>query len=157
MKRFFKNDFQNIGFATRIAHYAEKIGKSTDGVNLAAILCSSYLLNIGYPTAAEKKPVVCRKDLENTGPPVAQEILLKLGAEEELISTVSDIIGNVKSVRSKAIELSQAVVWDAYHIAVFEQQIKKKNETIFNDYKDILTEIQTESGKKELHRLYKNL
>jgi HD superfamily phosphodiesterase len=46
MKRYFKDDFRRIGHATRVARYAERIGKSEKG-NLAVILSAAYLRDIG--------------------------------------------------------------------------------------------------------------
>lgn len=152
MKRFFKNDFKNIGFATRIAHYAEKIGKATEGSDLAAILCSSLLLTIGYQTASAKSPDVSKKDLEATSPAVARDILKKLGAKEELISAVCAIIGNDTSSNSIVNHLSQTIVNDAYYIALLEQEIKR-DKTVIDGYEEALARILTEAGKKELSGL----
>ena len=46
MKRYFKSDFKRIGHASRVARYAEKIGKF-EGGNLAVILSAAYLHDIG--------------------------------------------------------------------------------------------------------------
>ena len=40
MKRYFKNDFRRIGHATRVARYAERIGKKEKGM-LAVILTAA--------------------------------------------------------------------------------------------------------------------
>ncbi len=153
MKRFFKNDFKNIGFAIRIAHYAEKIGKATEGADLAALLCSSFLLTLGYPAASAKNPDVDKKDLEDTSPPIAMDLLNKLGAKEELISAVCAIIGNDTSSSSKDHHLSQAIVNDAYYIALFEQDMKK-DKPATDDFEEVLARMLTENGQKELRDLY---
>jgi len=41
MKKYFKQDFKKIGHATKVARYAERIGKSEVG-NLAVILSAAY-------------------------------------------------------------------------------------------------------------------
>ncbi len=156
MKRFFKNDFKSIGFATRIAHYAEKIGKATEGSDLATILCSSLLLTIGCQMGSAQHPDVSRKKLEATSPAVAWDILNKLGAKEELISAVCAIIGNDISSNSIVNHLSQTIVNDAYYIALFEQEIKR-DKTAINGFEEALALVQTAAGKKELSSLCRTI
>ena len=93
MKRYFKQDFKRIGHATRVARYAEKIGIGEQG-NLAVILTAAYLHNIGIKEAERKHESTAATYQEEEGPPVAKEILEKLGAREELIEEVCDIVGH---------------------------------------------------------------
>ncbi|UCF57275.1 MAG: HD domain-containing protein, partial [Deltaproteobacteria bacterium] len=93
MKRYFKQDFKRIGHATRVARYAEKIGKEERG-NLAVILTAAYLHDIGIKEAERKHQSSAARFQEEQGPPIAREILDKLGAREELIEEVCDIIGH---------------------------------------------------------------
>jgi predicted HD phosphohydrolase len=93
MKRYFKQDFKRIGHATRVARYAEKIGKEERG-NLAVILTAAYLHDIGIKEAERKHQSSAARFQEEEGPPIAREILDKLGAREELIEEVCDIIGH---------------------------------------------------------------
>jgi len=90
MKRTFRNDFKRIGRTGRVARYAERIGKAERG-NLAVILTAAYLLEID--AAAEgplgNRPVEHPRPGE---PTAAREILTRLGAREELIAEVCDII-----------------------------------------------------------------
>ena len=53
MKRYFKQDFKRIGHSTRVARYAERIGKKENG-NLAVILPAAYLHDIGIKEAERK-------------------------------------------------------------------------------------------------------
>ena len=97
MKRTFRNDFKRIGRAGRVARYAERIGKAETG-NLAVILTAAYLIDID---AAAEGP---RGD-DPAAPPVpgelagARAILVKLGAREDLIAEVADIITRHRSGR----------------------------------------------------------
>ncbi|MEZ4568143.1 MAG: HD domain-containing protein [Desulfobacterales bacterium] len=52
MKKYFRQDFKRIGHATRVARYAEQIGKA-EGGNMAVILAAAYLHDTGIH-AAEK-------------------------------------------------------------------------------------------------------
>jgi hypothetical protein len=93
MKRYFKSDFKRIGHATRVARHAERIGKS-EGGNLAVILAAAYLHDIGIHEAERKHNSTAAKYQEQEGPPIAREILIKLGAKDELIDAVCDIVGH---------------------------------------------------------------
>jgi hypothetical protein len=97
MKRHYRNDFKRIGRAGRVARYAERIGKAEKG-NLAAILSAAYLLDID--AAAEGPPGGVGSQPAPTDEPIrAREILSRLGAREELIHEVGDIISHLRSGR----------------------------------------------------------
>ena len=93
MKRYFKTDFKRIGHATRVARYAEQIGREEQG-NLAVILIAAYLHDIGIQEAERKHQSTAARFQEEEGPPIAKEILTRLGAKEDIISDVIDIIGH---------------------------------------------------------------
>ncbi len=93
MKRYFKQDFKRIGHATRVARYAEQIGKEERG-NLAVILTAAYLHDIGIKEAERKHQSTAAEYQEQEGPSVAKDILTGLGARDELVEEVCDIIGH---------------------------------------------------------------
>jgi Zn ribbon nucleic-acid-binding protein/HD superfamily phosphohydrolase YqeK len=93
MKRYFGTDFKRMGHAAKVAGFAETIGKS-EKANLAVVMCTAYLHDIGIKNAEEKYNSSAAKYQEQEGPPVAKEILEKLGAKEELTKEVCDIIGH---------------------------------------------------------------
>ena len=93
MKRYFKSDFKRIGHASRVARYAEKIGKF-EGGNLAVILSAAFLHDIGIQEAEKKHGSTAAKYQEMEGPAIAKSILIKLGAQTELIEEVCDIVGH---------------------------------------------------------------
>jgi hypothetical protein len=80
MKRCYRNDFKRIGRACRMARYAERIGKAETG-NLAVILAAAYLLDLDEPAAA-------------------RDILTRLGAREDLVNEVGDIIAHHRMART---------------------------------------------------------
>jgi len=105
IKRYFRNDFKRIGRASRVARYAERIGKAERG-NLAVILSAAYLHEVGGAEAV-----------------VAREILTKLGAQEELIKEVETIIASYpKSAPGDPINLR--VVHDANLLESMDEEIK---------------------------------
>jgi HD superfamily phosphodiesterase len=142
MKRYFKNDFKRIGHASRVARYAENIGKK-EGGNLAVILTAAYLHDIGIKEAERKHRSTAARFQEEEGPPIAKQILTRLGAGEELIEEVADIIGHHHHPRTEE-TVNFKVLYDADLIANLEEGNKErpldteKLERIFN--KSFLTE-----------------
>lgn len=151
MKRYFKQDFKRIGHATRVTRYAEKIGKEEQG-NLAVILTAAYLHDIGIKEAERKHQSTAAKYQEEEGPPVAREILGKLGAREELIEEVCDIVrhhhhpGAQESINFKS-------VYDADMIANLEEN-HKESPVEPNDLANIIEKsFLTESGRNLAERV----
>ncbi|MBW1993716.1 MAG: HD domain-containing protein, partial [Deltaproteobacteria bacterium] len=70
MKRYFGRDFKRIGHASRVARYAEKIGKA-EGGNLAVILTAAFLHDIGIKESEKKYQSTAAKYQELEGPPIA--------------------------------------------------------------------------------------
>ncbi len=151
MKKYFNRDFKRIGHATRVARYAEKIGKQEMG-NMAVVLTASYLHDIGIHEAERKYNSTAPKYQEKEGPPIARDILAKLGAKEELIDEVCDIVGHHHHPRTDE-TVNFKAVYDADRITNLEEKHKEKP---FN--KDKLGRVieksfLTESGKKEAERV----
>ena len=93
MKRYFRTDFKRIGHAGKVARFAEKIGKQ-EKANLAVVLCAAYLHDIGIKNAEEKYNSSAAKYQELEGPAVAKQLMEKLGAKQELMDEVCEIIGH---------------------------------------------------------------
>jgi len=123
MKRYFRTDFKRIGHATRVARHAERIGKSEKG-NLAVILAAAYLHDIGIHEAERKHGSTAPKYQEEEGPEIARSMMTKLGAKEELIDEVCDIIGHHHHPRSEE-TVNFKVVYDADLIANLEEKHKE--------------------------------
>ncbi|MFC1811424.1 HD domain-containing protein [Thermodesulfobacteriota bacterium] len=146
MKRYFKTDFKRIGHATRVARYAERIGKSERG-NMAVILVSAYLHDIGIHEAEKKHGSTAAKYQEEEGPDIARSILIQLGAKEALIDEVCDIIGHHHHPRPEE-TLNFKVLYDADLITNLEE--KHKDDPIDADRLDqiIGKSFLTESGSQ---------
>ena len=123
MKRYFKSDFKRIGHATRVARYAERIGK-IEGGNLAVILAAAYLHDIGILQAEEKYGSTAAEYQEKEGPPIARSILIKLGAQEALIDEVCDIVGHHHHPRSDD-SINYKVLYDADLIENLDEKVKE--------------------------------
>jgi HD superfamily phosphohydrolase YqeK len=152
MKRYFNNDFRRIGHASRVARYAERIGKKEKG-NLAVILSAAYLHDIGIHEAEKKHGSSAAELQEAEGPAVARCILEKLGAKDELIIEVCDIIGHHHHPRS-AETINFKVVYDSDLLE--NTDTKKKNESMDDNElrrfieKSFLTAAGRETAKEVL-------
>ena len=122
MKRYFKQDFKRIGHATRVARYAEQIGKKEQG-EMAIILPAAYLHDIGIKEAERKHQSTAARYQEEEGPPVAKEILQKLEANDELIKEVCDIIGHHHHPREEE-TINFKCLYDADLITNLEEKQK---------------------------------
>jgi HD superfamily phosphohydrolase YqeK len=120
MKRYFGKDFKRIAHATRVARYAEQLGKSEQG-NLAVILSAAYLHDIGIKEAERKHQSTAAHYQEQEGPAVAREILTQLGAREELIEEVCDLIGHHHHPHPEE-TVNFKVLYDADLIANLEEK-----------------------------------
>ena len=147
MKRYLKSDFKRIGHATRVARYAERIGKNERG-NLAVILSAAYLHDIGIPEAERKHGSSAPEYQEKEGPPIARSILNKLKANEDLVDEVCDIVGHHHHPGSDE-SLNFKVVFDADLIANLEDKIKERSMETKRLTKIIEKNFLTAGGKKE--------
>ena len=93
MKRTFGRDFKRIAHATKVARYAERIVKAERG-DPAVVLAAAYLHDIGIKEAERKFNSTAARYQEQEGPPIAREILTRLGASADLIEEVCDIVGH---------------------------------------------------------------
>jgi len=146
MKRYFKTDFKRIGHATRVARYAEQIGKSERG-NLAVILATAYLHDIGIHEAERKYNSTAAKYQEKEGPEIARSIMIKLGAKEELIDEVCDIIGHHHHPRDEE-TVNFKVLYDADLITNLEEKHKESPMETERLNRVIEKSFLTESGRK---------
>ncbi len=136
IKKYFGSDFKRIGHAVKVARYAEHIGKKEEGSNLAVILCTSYLHDIGINEAERKHRNTKTEFQKEEGLLIARSILEKLGAKESLVEEVCDIIGhNHNTLENETVNFK--AVYDANLIVKIEE--KQKDSTISTDrIKDII-------------------
>lgn len=145
MKRYFKQDFKRIGHASRVARYAEQIGREEDA-NLAIVLCAAYLHDIGIPESERKYQSAAAQYQEQEGPPVARQIMEKLGAANELIEEVCDIIAHHHHPKQDE-TVNFKVLYDADLIANLEEDQKEKSKNE-NRLSEIVSQsFLTDSGR----------
>ncbi len=120
MKRYFKTDFRRIGHATKVARYAQRIADK-EGGDLAVVLCAAYLHDIGIKEAERKHNSTAARYQEEEGPPIAREILVRLGADEVLVEEVCDIVGHHHHPRAEETANFRAL-YDADMIVNMEEK-----------------------------------
>lgn len=111
MKRYFGQDLKRIGHAANVARYAEQIVKEEKG-NPAVVLCAAYLHDIGIHKAEQKYNSTAAQHHQKEGPPIASDILTRLGTREELVEEVCDIIAHHHQPMNKE-TLNFKIVYDA--------------------------------------------
>lgn len=146
VKRYFKQDFKRIGHASRVARYAEQIGREEQG-NLAVILCAAYLHDIGIKEAERKFDSSAARYQEQEGPPIAREILIKLGAAEEMIEEVCHIIGHHHHPEKEE-TVNFKSLFDADLIANLEETHKQSPPDRAQLDRILAKSFLTESGRK---------
>lgn len=122
MKKYFQKDFKRIAHATKVARYAEQIVKQ-EGGDPAIVLPAGYLHDIGIKEAERKFQSSAARYQEQEGPPIARDILTRLGARQELIDEVCDIIGHHHQPRDEE-TLNFKVLFDADLIVNLEENHK---------------------------------
>jgi putative nucleotidyltransferase with HDIG domain len=124
MKRYFGQDFKRIGHAANVARYAERIVREEQG-NPAVVLCAAYLHDIGIHESERKHNSTAAQYHEKEGPPIAREILTKLGAKQEITEEVCDIISHHHRPGDEE-TLNFKIVYDADLIVNLEEQNKER-------------------------------
>ena len=145
MKRYFESDFKRIGHATKVARYAGRLCKEEEGHPVVTTL-GAYLHDIGIKEAERKHNSASPQYQHLEGPPVAREILNKLGAEEGIIDEVCDIIGHHHTPREEE-TINFKVIYDADLIANLEEK-QKDSPTPSEQLEKIITKsFLTKSGQ----------
>jgi HD superfamily phosphodiesterase len=152
MKRYFKTDFKRIGHATRVARYAERIGKKEAG-NMAVILCAAYLHDIGIPEAERKYNSTAAEYQEQEGPVIARQILEKLGAKETLIQEVCDIVGHHHHPKPDE-TTNFEVLYDADLITNLEEKHKERPLESARIEKLLENAFLTGGGREEARKVF---
>lgn len=92
MEDYFGADARRIAHARRVAAYARELLDYIDA-DPTVTLAAAYLHDIGIPEAERRYGSCAGPHQEKLGPPVAREILARLGAPAPLIETVCAMIG----------------------------------------------------------------
>lgn len=105
MKRYFQTDFKSIRQATSTARFAENIGKSEGGVNLAIILCAAYLHGAGLSGA--------------------RTILQKAGASDQLIEEICLLLAGQQQEQEYQSPAAR-ILHDALILRIIQEELKEQ-------------------------------
>ena len=152
MKKYFRRDFKRIGHASRVARHAEAIAKK-EGGDMAVILAAAYLHDIGIHEAERKYSSTAAKYQELEGPPIADSIMGRLGANRGMIEEVCDIIGHHHHPRETE-TLNFKVLYDADLIANIEDNQKDHKTDAAHIEKIIGSRFLTDAGRKRAAELF---
>jgi putative nucleotidyltransferase with HDIG domain len=152
MKRYFGQDFKRIGHASKVARYAEQLVKEEKG-DMAVVLIAAYLHDIGIKEAERKYQNNEARYQEQEGPPVAQAILKKLGATEELINEVCDIVGHHHHPRAEE-NINFKILYDADLIVNLEEKHKESPVAQQKLVEIISKSFLTNSGKQIAQKVF---
>jgi HD superfamily phosphodiesterase len=106
-----------------VARYAERICREENAHPVVTTL-AAYLHDIGIKEAERKYGSASAEHQHQEGPPVAREILEKLGAEEGIIEEVCDIVGHHHTPRTEE-TVNFKVIYDADLIVNLEEKQKE--------------------------------
>ncbi len=146
MKHYFKQDFKRIGHATKVARYAEQIVKEEKG-DIAVVLSAAYLHDIGIHEAERKYGNTDGRRQEEEGPPIARDILTKLGAKAGLIEEVCDIIGHHHHPHPEEAANFKSL-YDADMVVNLEENLKEEGMNKEKLVALIASNFLTESGRR---------
>jgi putative nucleotidyltransferase with HDIG domain len=126
MEMYFSGDQRRVDHALQVSLYAEELLSYVDA-DPVLTLTAAYLHDIGIPEAERKHNSSSGKWQEIEGPPVAREILDKLGAEGSFAERVADIVAN-HHTREGVHSPEFRVIWDADALVNFAEAFTAKSE-----------------------------
>lgn len=151
VKRYFGTDFKQIRLASRLAYFAEIIGKSTDGANLAILLCSAYLYRVGHKTIMNAQKVYTDELLRKENILPARDILTKLQANDLLIDQVCTLIGPKDSTES-ILNTERQILADAATLTRIEELFKKPQPS-GSEISSLKIALLTDAGVKQFEKI----
>ena len=137
MKRYYKSDFKQIGHLSRVARYAEKIGRE-EGANLAVVLCAAYLRSIA------------------PGDGGADATLERLGATAEMRHEVCRLIDALSS-NDQPGSAEAGILADAEAIARLEEQAREQSIDEEQLEQFLADTILTSGGRQAARALFSKL
>ncbi|NLI31909.1 MAG: HD domain-containing protein [Deltaproteobacteria bacterium] len=152
MKAYFKRDFRRINHAMKVSRYAERIVKE-EGGNPGVVIAAGYLHDIGIKEAERNHNSSAARYHEQEGPPIAAEILARLGAREEMIEEVCDIIAHHHHPREEE-TLNFKCLYDADLIVNLEENHKDQPVDKERITAIIERSFFTETGKKVAREVF---
>jgi predicted HD phosphohydrolase len=144
MERFFGEDRRRIAHALAVHAHAIRI-QAAEGGDRQTVVMAALLHDVGIVPAEALHGSSAGNLLEAYGPPVAEVILRRLGADEERIAAVKEIIAHHRTpgvIRTKEF----ACLWDADLIVNLEGAVTGMDDRKIRGLID--EKFLTEEGKR---------
>ncbi len=90
----FGNDFRRITHALEVMKHAENIMESVEGCDYDVLIAAALLHDVGIKPSEEMLGYNNGKTQEEYGPPVAGELMERIGFARDKTAKVCEIIGN---------------------------------------------------------------
>lgn len=146
-----KGDPKRINHFMKVYAYAKSIGEAEQlpAEDMEALEAAAVLHDIGIHNAERLRGSSAGKYQETEGPPVAAEILRELGADEELVRRVCDMVGRhhtYSGIDSAALQIliEADLLVNIYEDNMGAGEIQKIGDSIF----------KTASARKLLDLIY---
>lgn len=141
IKKFFGKDFRKIRLTSRAAEYAERLGRE-EKADPAVVTAAAYLLYADRKEPERPGDAATPRNSEVEGPAV--EILRRVGAPQEMVDEVSEILTQLGKQRENE-TINFKTVSDAFTLSEMEEKIKGGNSAKIDG---LAASIRTESGKR---------
>jgi HD superfamily phosphodiesterase len=152
METYFATDIGRITHAHEVTDHALNLLEFIDADPLIT-LAASYLHDIGIPEAERKFGRCDGKLQEQEGPPVARMLLADVGADEQLVNPVCELVGNHHT--PNAINTPEfRILWDADALVNLVGVVVDKKPTAIEAI--LAKALVTEAGYRMARKLYLN-
>jgi HD superfamily phosphodiesterase/predicted RNA-binding Zn-ribbon protein involved in translation (DUF1610 family) len=145
MMNYFGNDIKRITHAMKVLYFAEKILKEEKDADRRVVIISAILHDIGIKECERKYNSTNGQLQEKEGPPIAKEILQKVGIKNEVIDETCKIIASHHSP-GEIDTLNFKILWDADWIVNIEDEFDLNNKEKLK--RIIENNFLTNAGKK---------
>jgi len=152
MKKYFEKDINRIHRAQKVARFAEEMVKG-EGGNPLVVLGSAYLADIGIYEAEKKHGNSSAEFQEIEGPPIAKDILKRIGLKTEVIDEICDIIGRHQHPREEE-TLNFQLLYESEWLVKIEENRALHNREKLESL--VAKEFQTATGRRLAENLYLN-
>ncbi|GBF10205.1 phosphohydrolase [Tepidibacillus sp. HK-1] len=153
LKQYFILDEKRVGYGIKVLKHAEEIAEQEqiqDEKMKQVIVFTALFSHIGIQEAEKKHRSTGGKYQELEGPPIAKEILERLGVEKDVIDRTLYIIGHQYTF-NKIDGIDFQIIWEAKLLVNLEEKNLYHDQQLYPDMDRIFS---TQAGKEKLKKLF---
>ena len=151
MESYFGSDDKRIDHACRVTDYAEKLWEK-EGGDFAIVIAAAVLHDIGIHEAERKYNSASGKHQQIEGPPIARDILNRLGVEPSHIDEICQIIAYHHSIGPMRDNPNFNILYDADWLVNLPDEYDTGDRS---NLRSIIDKVfLTESGRKVAEDIY---